>query len=61
LFEPMEEGTEAKDEWRESGRFVDPAAIAIGAVIPIAAASLWFWKRRSGKDREQELEIENVS
>jgi short-subunit dehydrogenase len=61
LFEPMEEGTEAKDEWRESGRFVDPAAIAIGAVIPIAAASLWFWKRRSGRDREQELEIENVS
>src|SRR3569832_154812 len=30
LFEPMEEGTEAKGEWTESGRVVDPLAIGLG-------------------------------
>ena len=60
LFEPMEEGVEAKDEWTESGRFVDPAAIALGAIIPVAAG-LWFWKRRSNQNRERENEISSVS
>jgi short-subunit dehydrogenase len=60
LFEPMEEGTEAKDEWTESGRIVDPAAMALGAVIPIAAG-LWFWKKRSERNRERELEVSGVS
>ena len=60
LFEPEEEGIEAKDEWPESGRFADPAAIALGAIIPVAAG-LWYWKRRSNQNRDRELEIESVS
>jgi len=60
LFEPEEEGIEAKDDWPESGRIVDPAAIALGAVIPIAAG-LWFWKKRSRVNREREPQIQGVS
>jgi short-subunit dehydrogenase len=57
LFEPDEEGIEAKDEWTESGRIVDPTAIALGAIIPVAAG-IWYWKRRSVQNRERERDYE---
>jgi short-subunit dehydrogenase len=60
LFEPMEEGAEAKDEWKESGRIVDPVAIGLGAMIPIAAG-LWFWKQRSARNRDRELEVSGIA
>ena len=60
LFEPMEEGIEAKDEWTESGRIVDPVAIALGAIIP-AVAGIWFWKQRSIRNREREYEMSDVA
>lgn len=60
LFEPMDEGIEAKDEWTESGRIVDPAAIAVGAIIPLAAG-LWFWRQRSVRNRDRELEVSGVA
>ncbi len=56
LFEPDYDGTEAKDEWSESGKYVDPAVVGLAAIIPFVGG-IWWWKRsRARRNREEEVQ-----
>ncbi len=54
LHEPSWEGTEAKDEWTESGKYVDPAVIALGAMVPLLGG-LWMWRRNRVRRIDEDI------
>ncbi len=61
LFDSDEdEGYEAKDEWKESGKYADPTAIALASVLPIAAG-LWIWRRMRNRSNENEEDLRGVA
>lgn len=53
LFKPSKEGVDVRDEWSESGKYVDAVGTAIGTAIPVAIG-FWLWRRFSEPETERE-------